>query len=61
MQTKLTILIAEDGQDYVAYCSELGIARRGRTASEAQESIEDAIRSALEGSGVSLRKQEELN
>ena len=61
MQQKLTIIIAKDDSDYVAYCNELGIEGRGRTPAEAKANVEAAIGSYLEGIGCALGMKERLN
>jgi len=61
MQAKLTIIIAKEKSDYIAYCNELGIASRGRTPAEAKAGVEAAIYAYLEETGVTPRKHEQLN
>ncbi len=61
MKAKITILIAKEKSDYVAYCNELGIASRGRTPTEAKAGVEAAIYAYLEETGCTVRKQEQLN
>jgi predicted RNase H-like HicB family nuclease len=60
IQTKLTIIIAKEQSDYVAYCDELGISQRGRTPAEAKASVEVAILTYLKRIGA-VRKAEQLN
>lgn len=57
VQAKLTIIIAKENSDYIAYCDELGITGRGKTPAEAKASVEAAIYAYLEGTGYSIRPE----
>jgi len=61
VKAKLTIIIAKDKSDYVAYCNELGISSRGRTPAEAKAGVEAAICAYLEEGGGTIGKKEQLN
>lgn len=61
MQAKLTIIIAKEDSDYIAYCDELGIASKGSTPAEAKAGVEAAIHAYLEDLGAKFVKKGQLN